>query len=106
MINRQATHRGGDGNMKARTQALAASRWPWLNRVFVSWAAAMVALFLGILTFAAVRETSIECRREPNYLLTAKGDRLALGDGSGYLLLEEESLRCRLGAGDRFVTLP
>jgi hypothetical protein len=90
-----------------RAKALAASRWPWVNRVFAAWLVAMVALWFGILSFAAVREMTVECRREPSYLLTEKGDRIALEDGSGYLLLEEKRLQCRLAMGDTFAfTIP
>jgi hypothetical protein len=93
--------------MKARTQTLPASRWPWLDRVSAAWVAVMVALLLGILTFAAVREISIECKREPDYILTTEnGDRLMLEDGSGFLVSEEKRLHCRFGLGDRFATFP
>jgi len=47
-----------------RAKALAASSWPWLNRILRAWLSAVLALCLGILTFAAVREMTIERRRE------------------------------------------
>jgi hypothetical protein len=90
------------GDRPARARALAATRWPWLNQILAAWLTVMLALCLGILSFAAIRETTIECRREPSYLLTEKGDRIALEGGAGYLLLEEKSLQCRLAMGDAF----
>jgi hypothetical protein len=90
------------GNLMFRSAAAPSGlQWPWLNRVFAAWVAVMVALLLGVMTFAAVREMTAECRREQGYLLTEEGDRIALEDGSGFLLLEEKSLRCRFGVGDR-----
>ena len=47
-----------------RAKALAANSWPWLNRILGAWLLAMLALCLGILAFAAVREMTIERRRE------------------------------------------
>lgn len=96
------------GDRSVRAKALAATRWPWLNRVFAAWLVAMLALWLGVLSFAAVREMSVECRREPSYLLTEKGDRIALEGGTGYLLLEEKRLRCQLAMGDAAfaITIP
>jgi hypothetical protein len=81
---------------ESQAKAIAAARWPWLDRVLAAWAAAMVALFLGILTFAAVSEASIECKREqlPMFLLE---------DGVSYLMTEEKYLQCRFGHGDWFV---
>ena len=65
-----------------RANALAPSKWLWLHpRILVTWLAVMVALFLGVLSFAAVREMSIECRGEPSRLLTTEGGNcLALED--------------------------
>jgi hypothetical protein len=85
-----------------RAKALATAKWSWLNRILGAWLLAMLALCLSILTFAAVREMSIECRREPSYLRTTeRGDCLALEDG-GCLLIEEKRLQCRFAWGDAF----
>jgi len=86
-----------------RAKALAPAKWPWLNQILGAWLLTMLALCLGILTFAAVREMSIECRREPSRLLTTeRGDCLALEDGGGCLLIEEKRLQCRFAWGDAF----
>lgn len=86
--------------MKARTRALPATRWPWLDRVSAAWVAAMLALFLGNLTFAAVCEMSINCRREPIPIFK-------LEDGISDLVTEEKYLRCRFALGGTFaITLP
>ena len=67
----------------------------------------MFALCVGVLSFAAIRETSIECRSEPIYLTTEKGDRLTLEDGTTYLVAEQKRLQCRLALGDAFaISLP
>jgi hypothetical protein len=89
------------GDRSARAKALAAVRWPWLHRIFAAWLIVMLALSLGVLSIAAVRDMTVECRREPSYLLTEKGDRITLESG-GYLLLEEKRLRCRLAWRDAF----
>jgi hypothetical protein len=65
-----------------RAKALAATRWPWLNQILAAWLVAMLALWLGVLSFAAVREMTVECRREPSYLLTVNGDPVRLVDGN------------------------
>jgi hypothetical protein len=96
------------GDRSVRAKALAATRWPWLHQILAAWLVVMLALWLGILSFAAVREMTIECRREPSYILTTeKGDRIALEDGTGFLMAEEKRLQCRVALGDAFaVTLP
>jgi hypothetical protein len=77
-------------------------QWLWLHRIHRAWLLTMLALFLGILTFAAVQAMSVECRREPSRLLTTeRGDCLALEKGS-CLLIEEKRLRCRLAWGNVF----
>ena len=92
-----------DTASSVRAKALAPAKWPWLNLILSAWLLAMLALCLGILTFAAVREMSIECRHEPSRLLTTeRGDCLALEDGDGCLLIEEKRLKCRLAWGDAF----
>jgi hypothetical protein len=63
----------------------------------------MLLLIVGVLMFAAVREISIECRREPSRLLTTeRGDCLAIEEGGSCLLIEEKQLQCRLAWGDAF----
>jgi hypothetical protein len=84
---------------ESQAKAIAAARWPWLDWILAAWAAAMLALFLGILTFAAVREMTIECKREPLPIFK-------LEDGISDLVTEEKYLRCRFGLGDRSVTFP
>ena len=90
------------GARPTRVKARAAPRWPWLHQILAAWLVVMLALCLGILTFTAVREMTVECRREPSYLLTEKGDRIALEGGAGYLLLEQKHLQCRIAWGDAF----
>jgi len=70
-----------------RAKAITTQQWPWLNRVLAAWLLAMLALCLGVLAFAAVREMSIECRREPSYVTTVNGDPLRLVDGISRLEL-------------------
>src|SRR5260370_5148011 len=92
------------GDRSVRAKALA---WPWLNQIVASWLKVMLALCVGVLSFAAIRETSIECRSEPIYLTTEKGDRLTLEDGTTYLVAEQKRLQCRLALGDAFaISLP
>jgi hypothetical protein len=90
------------GDRSARAKALAATRWPWLNRILGAWLVVMLALCLGILSFAAVREMTIECRREPGYVTTVEGDPIRLVDGISRLELAQKRLRCRLALGDAF----
>ncbi|THD52697.1 MAG: hypothetical protein E8A46_12435 [Bradyrhizobium sp.] len=84
--------------------ALPATVWPWLGqKILAAWLVMMLALCLGVLSFAAVREMTVDCRRQPNYILTTEtGDRLALEDGVNFLVSEEKHLRCRLAMGDAF----
>jgi hypothetical protein len=92
-----------DARALARPATRWIASWPWLNRIWSAWLLTMLLLVLGVLTLAAVRELSIECRREPNYLLTEKGHPLAIGDGTGYLLVDEKKhLRCRIAWGNAF----
>jgi hypothetical protein len=85
----------------------AAVQWPWLNRVFAAWVMVMLALWLGVLSFAAVREMTVECGRKPSYLLTANGDPVRLVDGISRLELAQKRLQCRVAMGDAFaVTIP
>jgi hypothetical protein len=85
-----------------RAKAITTRQWPWLNRVLAAWLLAMLALCLGVLAFAAVREMSIECRREPSYVTTVNGDPLRLVDGISRLELAQKRLHCRLALGDAF----
>jgi hypothetical protein len=87
--------------MVIRAKALAATRWPWLNQILAAWFLTMLALCLGILTFAAVREMTIECRSEPGYVTTVNGDPVRLVDGISRLELAQKRLRCRLAATQR-----
>jgi hypothetical protein len=86
--------------------ALAATRWPWLNQILAAWLVVMLALCLGLLSFAAVREMTIECRREPIYLTTERGDRLTLDDGTTYLVAEQKRRQCQLALGEVGISLP
>jgi hypothetical protein len=89
-----------------RAVAATTAPWPWLSRrVAIAWSVTMLALFLGLLSIAAVSELSIDCRDEPVYLLTEGGDRLMLADGSGFLLTTEKRRTCRLGLGSAFTRL-
>jgi hypothetical protein len=46
---------------------------------------------------------TIECRREPSYILTTeKGARITLEDGHSFLMAEEKRLQCRLVLSDAF----
>ena len=90
------------GDRSARAKAVAATEWPWLNRVLAAWLLAMHALCLGVLSFAAVREMTIDCRREPAYATTVNGDPITLVDGISRLELAQKRLQCRIALGDAF----
>jgi hypothetical protein len=91
------------GDRSVRAKALAPTKWPWLNpKILAAWLIVMLALYLGILSFAAVREMTIECRREPIYLTTENGDRLTLEDGTTCLVAEQKRRQCRIALGDAF----
>lgn len=62
----------------------------------------VLALFLGLMTFAAVATLTVDCRDKPNYLLAESGNPIMLEDGSGFLLVEETRRECRLAAGKVF----
>jgi hypothetical protein len=91
--------------LSARAKALATGRWSWLNHIAAAWLMAMLALYHGILSFAAIREMSIECRDEPTYITTVNGDRLTLEDGKTYLVTEQKHRECRVALGETFVIL-
>jgi hypothetical protein len=78
------------------------TRWPWLARILTARRLLVLALFLGLLSFAAVVELTIQCRDKPNYILATNGGRIMLADGSGFLLLAEKSRVCRLALGNAF----
>lgn len=72
--------------------------WLWLGRVATARRLLALALLLG-LSFVAVAALKVDCRDEPNYILSAAGHRIATADGSGHFLLASESRVCRLAAG-------
>ena len=63
--------------------------------------ALLLALFLGLLSFAAVREVTVRC--EQGYLLLEGGGCLLL-NGGGCLALNGE--QCHIAAGDIRVPVP
>jgi hypothetical protein len=69
-----------------------------LDRVISARRLLVLALFLG-LSFAAVAAMNVNCRDEPNYILSATGHRIATAAGSGSLLLAEQRRVCRLALG-------
>ena len=79
----------------------ATARWPWLTELRVA-GLLMLLLYFGILSFAAVREMTVECRDEPIYLTTERGDRLTTEDGSSFLVAAEKHRSCRVNFGDQF----
>jgi hypothetical protein len=88
---------------KARALSVPPSaRWPWLNKIAAAWLLVMLALFLGVLSFAAVREMSVQCRDEASYVLTANGDHVLLVDGISRLESAQKQRKCRLAWGDAF----
>jgi hypothetical protein len=84
----------------------APTRWPWLNQILAACLVVMVALFLGFLSLAAVREMTVKCRDEPIYITTVNGDRLTLEDGTTFLVAEQKRRECRLVLGDVGIPLP
>jgi hypothetical protein len=91
-----------------RAKVLAPAKWPWLHpKILAAWLFVMVVLFLGILSIAAIRETTIECRSEPSFATTVNGDPIRLVDGISRLELAHKRRQCRLAVGDVFaVTIP
>ena len=85
------------GARSVSVPSLAAAKWPWLgHQVLTAWFVVMLAVCLGLLSFAAVRE--IECRDEPIIILK-------LEDGISNLVAEQKHRTCRLALGpapDRF----
>jgi len=69
------------------------TQWPWLSRG-QTYAACLV-LALGLLSLAAVAEMTDECRDEPIYLTTDKGNLLTSEAGT-FLVADQEQRRCRL----------
>jgi hypothetical protein len=91
------------GDRSVRAKAVAPSRWSWLHpKILTAWLAVMLAIYLGLLSFAAVREMSIDCRREPGYVTTVNGDPIRLVDGISRLEQAQKHLQCRLALGDAF----
>jgi hypothetical protein len=77
----------------------APASWPWLNpKIRAAWLAAMVALFLGILSVAAVAEMSKACGREPIYRSTSDGAVRGTGQG-GARVVSGKRLECRTAFG-------
>jgi hypothetical protein len=81
----------------------APTRWPWLNQMLAAW---LLALYLGLLSLAAVREMTVKCRDEPIYITTVNGDRLTLEDGTTYLVAEQKRWQCQLALGEVGISLP
>jgi hypothetical protein len=65
----------------------------------------LVFVFLGLISFAAVRASAVDCRYENQRLLLHSGGCLALHQG-GCLLLHEQRQRCELLIGDLRISLP
>jgi hypothetical protein len=84
-----------------RTNAvrLPSAWWPWLDRIGAAWTMVMILAFLGILTFAAVREAAKKCGREPNYITDERNFRISDENGT-YLTDGWERLECRTVWGD------
>jgi hypothetical protein len=75
----------------------APTRWSWLHQMPAAWL--LLALYLGLLSLAAVREMTVKCRDEPIYLTTERGDRLTLDDGTSYLVADQKRRQCQLALG-------
>jgi hypothetical protein len=68
-----------------------------------AWVTLMLALFLGLLSLAAVREPKVQC--QPEYLLADDGiTRLTADDGVRRLTTGRQ--QCQLELGDLRVPLP
>jgi hypothetical protein len=84
-----------DTASSVRAKALSASKWLWLHpKILATWLVVMVALYLGILSFAAVREMTIECRSEPGYATTVNGEPVTLADGISRAELAQKRRQC------------
>jgi hypothetical protein len=80
----------------------APTNWPWLNPMVAAW---LLAIFLGLISLAAVREMAVGCRDEPIGLALENGGCLMLEDGSGCLALEQKRRQCRVVFGQVGISL-
>jgi hypothetical protein len=83
----------------------ATAQRPWLDRITTARRLLVLALFLGVLAFAAIGEMANACSREPIYRTTSDGrHRVTAQDGAR--VVNGKHLRCRLAWGDVVITLP
>jgi hypothetical protein len=64
--------------------------------VDASWFLVALALYLGILAFAAVAEIAVECRDTPAYILTIDGAYLLTVNGDRIRRVGQSRKECRL----------
>jgi hypothetical protein len=62
-------------------------------------AAVLIIALLGLMAFAAVEATTVQCRNEHQRLLRNAGDCIRLNSG-GCLLINEQRRQCEVGIGD------
>jgi len=85
--------------IRANAVPLPPARWPGLDRIVAASTRVMILAFLGVLTFAAVRETAKKCSREPNHITDERNFRISDEKGS-YLTDGQARLECRTVWGD------
>jgi hypothetical protein len=92
--------------IRANAVPLSPATWPWwLDRIVAASTRVMILVFLGVLTFAAVRETAKKCSREPIYRTTSDGPIRVTSEGAARLV-NGKHLECRTAWGDIGVNIP
>jgi hypothetical protein len=64
--------------------------------VDASWLLVALALYLGILAFAAVAEIAVECRDAPAYIGTTNGGYVRTVNGDRLRMVGQSRSECRL----------
>jgi hypothetical protein len=66
----------------------------------------VLALFLGLLSFAAVLQPGVECQSQQGYLQLTDGISYPLTESGGRIRLANEGRQCQLVAGEMRILLP
>jgi hypothetical protein len=66
----------------------------------------LLAMFLGLLSLAAVQAMRVKCRSQPDCFGTGDGSCLAVGEGNAVLGTGTDTKQCQLVMGDVRVPLP
>lgn len=82
-----------------RAKALAPTGWPWVSPILAARLTLVLLLFLGLLSFAAVRQMANQCSREPIYRSTSDGAARVTSQGDARSV-DGKHLGCRTPWGD------